>query len=190
MSVDLYNHLWQLFVRLVEHGLVVKMVKYEFEKPTLEFLGHCLDKHGASPLPSKMQAVVEFPAPDTVKGLQEFLSIVTYYHHFLPCITATLKPLFPATATKSKHIQWTDLMHQSFLDTKTALTQAVMLSHPEADAPIQLTVDASDIMVGAEYEEDIQSKWKPIAFFSRHLHQSERKYSTFNRIVGCVPGNM
>ena len=38
----------------------------------------------ASPVPFKVQAVTEFPAADTVKGLQEFLSIVTYYHCFFP----------------------------------------------------------------------------------------------------------
>ena len=94
----------------------------------------------ASPLPYKMQAKcrlnAEFPAPNTVKGLQEFLDMVMYYQCFLPRMDATFQLLFAIMVTKSKHIQWTDLMCESFSDTKKVLTQAVMLSHLQAGAPI------------------------------------------------------
>ena len=104
MNTEHYNHLQQLFSFLIEHGLV-NMAKCEFQKPPLEFLRHRIDKHGASPLLSKIQAVVEFPAPDIVKGLQEFLSMVIYYHHFLSRMAAILQPLFTAMTPKNKHIQ-------------------------------------------------------------------------------------
>ena len=84
MSVENHNHLWQLFACLVEHGLVVNVAKCEFGKPTLEFLGHRIDKYRASILPSKVQPVAVFPALGTLKGLQEFLGMVMYYYHFLP----------------------------------------------------------------------------------------------------------
>ena len=67
-------------------------------------------------------------------------------------------------------------MEQSFSDPKTALTQAVTLSHPLADILIRLTADASDITVRAVLEQEVQREGKLIAFFSRHLCPPERKY--------------
>ena len=46
----------------------------------------------------------------------------------------------------------------------------------------QLTVDASDVAVGAELSErDKAREWSPLAFFSHSLSLAERKYSTFDR---------
>ena len=53
-----------------------------------------------------------------------------------------------------------------------------MLVHPHLEAPIALTVDASDIAVGGVLEQLIGGNWLPLAFFSRQLRPPERKYST------------
>ncbi|KAL7870755.1 hypothetical protein SRHO_G00082520 [Serrasalmus rhombeus] len=56
-----------------------------------------------------------------------------------------------------------------------------MLAHPASSAPVALTTDASDYAVGAVYEQWVGNAWQPLAFFSRQLRPSERKYSTFDR---------
>ncbi|KAJ8405683.1 hypothetical protein AAFF_G00316630 [Aldrovandia affinis] len=56
-----------------------------------------------------------------------------------------------------------------------------MLAHPSHTAPIAITTDASDYAVGAVYEQWVGGAWQPLAFFSRQLSPSERKYSTFDR---------
>ena len=48
---------------------------------------------GVLPLQEKVAAVRAFPTPTTVKALQEFVGMVTYYHRFLPHIAATMDPL-------------------------------------------------------------------------------------------------
>ena len=84
MSAEHYDHLWQLFAaHLVEQGLVVHMAKCEFEKPILKFLRHCIDKHGASPLPSKMQAVNSSQHPIPSRACKSS-SVGLHYHRFLP----------------------------------------------------------------------------------------------------------
>jgi len=42
-------------------------------------------------------------------------------------------------------------------------------------------MDASDHAVGAVLEQQIDSVWCPISYFSWKLHPAERKYSTFDR---------
>jgi len=56
-----------------------------------------------------------------------------------------------------------------------------MLSHPKVGADLALTVDASDLAIGGVLEQKENSKWKPLAFFSRLLQPPEIKYSTFDR---------
>ena len=70
---------------------------------------------------------------------------------------------------------------EAFNATKAALARATMLAHPVPSAPIAITSDASDYAVGAVYEQWVDGAWQPLAFFSRRLSPSERKYSTFDR---------
>jgi hypothetical protein len=88
------GHLRELFRRLAAHGLVVNVDKCEFGREEIDFLGHRISASGASPLPQKVDAIRKFPQPTTVKGLQEFLGMVNFYHRFLPGIASTLRPLY------------------------------------------------------------------------------------------------
>ena len=46
----------------------------------IDFLGHHINKHGTTPLPSKVAAIREFARLSTVKGLQGFIGMVNFYH--------------------------------------------------------------------------------------------------------------
>ena len=60
----------------------------------VDFLGHRIIKDGAVPLPSKVDAVTNFPRPLSVKSLQEFLGMVNFYHRFLPQAALLMWPLY------------------------------------------------------------------------------------------------
>ena len=64
------SHLRQLFYRLRMYGLILNPQKCKFGQPKIEFLGHLINKNGASPLPSKVEAIKQFPQPCSVKSLQ------------------------------------------------------------------------------------------------------------------------
>jgi cleavage and polyadenylation specificity factor subunit 1 len=179
------KHLRELFSRLKEHGLVINLAKCQFGCTQIEFLGHQVSSRGAIPLPQKVEAVKNFPTPTTIKALQEFVGMVNFYHRFVPAAASLMKPLFAALAGKSKDhnvLVWTPEMAEAFDKTKAALANATMLVHPRPDAAFSLTVDASDVAVGAVLEQRVQEKpWEPIAFFSRQLRPPEQKYSAFDR---------
>ena len=175
------NHLCQVFGRLKEHGLIISSSKCEFGVSEIDFLGHHIDKNGVVPLKKKVQAVIDFPKPSTVKGLQEFLGMVNFYHRFVPNCATVMRPLYDATSSKVKLVKWNTERDKAFASAKEALANATLLIHPCAEAPTALTVDASDFAVGAVLEQFTQGSWKPLAFFSRQLRAPERKYSTFDR---------
>ena len=175
------EHLRALFQRLANNGLLVNPAKCQFGCSEIEFLGHRITANGATPLPGKVKAIVNFPQPKTVKGLQEFTGMVNFYHRFVPHAAQLLQPLYRIMNSKVKTVQWTDDLSAAFDATKQALAKATMLAHPSPGANIGLTVDASDVAVGALLEQRIGEAWEPLAFFSRQLRAPERKYSAFDR---------
>ena len=160
-------HLRQLFQRLQDHDLVVNVAKCCFSLNKIDFLGHLITQHGITPSPSKVDAVRQFKQPSTVKGLQEFVGMVNFYHRFIPDAAKIMMPLFAALSGKPKTLVWSEDMIKSFQDTKSALARAAMLTHPRHNVPISLTVDASDHAVGAVLQQLVHGTWQPLGFFSQ-----------------------
>jgi hypothetical protein len=76
---------------------------------------------------------------------------------------------------------WSPTAEAAFIAAKAALVAAVPLCHPAPNAVLSLSVDASNSHVGGVLQQQVGKSWKPLAFFSKKLAQSESKYSTFDR---------
>ena len=74
------EHLQLLFDRLAEHGLVVKTEKCVFGVEEIDFLGHRVSSVGIRPLPLKVKAITEFPAPTSIALLERFIGMINFYH--------------------------------------------------------------------------------------------------------------
>ena len=178
---DHADHLRQVFQLLSTNGLVVNRSKSVFGATELTYLGHCINAKGISPLPSRVDAVLEFPTPDSKANLQRFLGMINYYHRFMPQLAEKLYALHEATRVKGQTITWTPECESAFTAAKSALASATLLHHPDPMAMTNITVDASDKAVGGQLEQFLSGYWRPIAFFSRKLSKAEQKYSTFDR---------
>ena len=73
-----------VFERLSAHGIVINPNKCVFGVPELDFLGHHINHHGITPLPEKVQAIRDFPQPQSQRQLRRFVRLVNCYHRFLP----------------------------------------------------------------------------------------------------------
>ena len=178
------QHLRLLFQRLQEYGLVINVSKSQFGRNTIDFLGHHITPTGIMPLPAKVDAITQICQPVTVKGLQEFVGMVNFYRRFIPAAAQTMLPLFEVLANQpktGKTLNWSEAMVEAFQNTKKALAEATLLSHPHHDVPTSLTTDASDQAVGAVLEQLVNGIWVPLGFFSKKLRPPERKYSAFDR---------
>jgi len=95
------HDLQELFKGLAtDHGLVIGLKKCIFGVTTIEFLGHHIDSNGAMPLPSKVEAIRQFQEPSWVKGIQECLEMINFYHRFLPDAAKIMQPLYAALVGK------------------------------------------------------------------------------------------
>ena len=72
-------------------------------------------------------------------------------------------------------------MTNAFEKIKQQLASATLLVHPRNDAPLALVTDASDVAVGAVLQQKHLDKWQPLAFFNRHLRNTELQYSAFDK---------
>ena len=176
-----FDHLRQVFDLLSANGLVINKFKCVFGVTELDYLGHKVTIKGIQPLPDRIKSIQNFPIPQNRPALQRFLGLINYYHRFLPNIAHKLAPLHLASSGRGKSIEWSQSCQEAFDCAKSALAHATLLHHPRANAITSITVDASDVGLGAQLEQLHEDTWVPIAFFSRKLSSAERNYSAFDR---------
>ena len=183
-------HLRHIFSVLQDAGLAINKKKCVFGVSSVKFLGHTVSKDGIVPLAAKVQAIVGMTRPLTTELLQRFLGCVNFYHRFVPHLAAILAPLHAlvsSVATQKAPLVWTEEHVRAFSRAKSALSDAVMLSHPIPGAPLALTTDASDVAVGAVLSQGpYTSSPSPLAFFSKKLSAAEKNYSAFDKELLAV----
>ena len=80
----------EVLKRLEKANLCLKQSKCQFLKKSIDYLGHRIDAAGIHPLPDKVQAVKDAPAPRSVKELKSCLGLISYYGKFLPSLPSAI----------------------------------------------------------------------------------------------------
>ena len=174
-------HLRTVFQRFKDFGLIVRRDKCVFGQSSVEFLGHVIDACGIRPLPSKVDAIRDFPEPQTIKQAQAFAGLVNFYHRFVSNAAQIMSPIYNVTGGKTRRLIWGEEQRTAFNLAKKALAQATLLAHPISGAAISLKTDASDLAVSGVLEQNVNGNYQPLAFFSRKLRAAERNYSTLTK---------
>lgn len=106
------------------------------------------------------------------------------------CAAHTQAPLLNFLHNSKKRdkrvIPWNSESESAFEKIKNDLANATLLVHPKMNAEIRLVTDASDLGIGAVLEQRSGNCWKPLAFFSRKLTLTERKYSAYDRELTAI----
>ncbi|KAL8455871.1 hypothetical protein Emag_000301 [Eimeria magna] len=77
-------HLRQLLQTLRDANLHLHPGKCSFGSAAVRYLGHIVSRDGIKPCPSKVQAILEMPVPETAKAVQRFLGKCQYYRSYAP----------------------------------------------------------------------------------------------------------
>uniref|UniRef100_A0A3B3CRR4 Gypsy retrotransposon integrase-like protein 1 n=1 Tax=Oryzias melastigma TaxID=30732 RepID=A0A3B3CRR4_ORYME len=176
------HHVRLVLERLLENQLYVKHEKCEFHVPTVQFLGYIIEPGRIRPDPSKIEAVTNWPPPETRRKLQQFLGFANFYRRFIRNYSGIASPLTRLTSTNRPFVWSTEAQH-AFDKLKNLFVNAPILIQPDTSRQFIVEVDASDSGVGAvlSQKEASTGKLKPCAFFSRKLSPAEQNYDVGNR---------
>ena len=183
-------HLRIVLQRLKKFYLRLNVNKCEFGKQELEFLGFTINSEGCKPTLDKIQAIREFPRPNTIVEMRRFLGLVNFYRKLLHNAAIVQAPLNEYLRDSRKNdkrpIIWTPVAEEAFNECKESLANATILSHPSDAAETRLVCDASDFAIGAALEQRLDDLWKPLAFFSRKLNSAQQNYSAYDRELTAI----
>lgn len=181
------KHLDTLFSRFQSFGITINVSKSSFMQESVSFLGHKVSKEGVLPLETKVEAIRDFPLPQTMHQLRKFLGMVNFYRRFIPHLAQIQIPLNQLLTTSKKNdktpVPWSEISKDAFEKCKSALCKATLLYHPHMHAELALQVDASDFSIGGVLHQRMSSRspWQPLGFFSRKLSAAEKNYSAYDR---------
>ncbi|GFT70624.1 retrovirus-related Pol polyprotein from transposon opus [Nephila pilipes] len=148
----------------------------------VEYLGYLVTAEGSCPLPKKVEAIINYKMSDTIHELRTFLGMINFYRRYLKNAEKTQAPLLKGAKKKDRRtVPWTKGIINNFEQCKSDLAEAAPLSFPKSGLPLSLWADVSDFASGPVLQQYIEESWKPIAFYSKKLNETQKAYSTFDR---------
>ena len=87
--------------------------KCEWYRSRVNFLGYLISPEGVEMDQEKIRTVVEWEAPDSVKGVQSCLGFANFYRRFIEGYSKLTRPLTDLTK-KSEKFFWSDECGHAF----------------------------------------------------------------------------
>ena len=158
------------------------MTKCEFHTKTIEFLGYILSEKGISMAQDKIQSVLEWETPKSVKDVQSFIRFANFYRRFIKDFSKLTTPL-TNTLKKEISFSWSNTCQEAFKSLKNRFVEAPILHHFDPSLQPIMETDASDFAIGAilsqRFPED--DKLHPTAFMFRKMQPAEINYKVHDK---------
>ena len=166
--------------RIKAAGATLNPQKCEFSKSSISFLGHRIDETGIKADPNKTTAVREMQPPTTVSELRRFMGMVNQLGKFTPHLAQLTQPLRELLSKNTEWV-WGPSQKQAFQQTKDELSKLTTLTHYDLGATTKVSADASSFGLGAVLLQQSQGHWKPVAYASRSLTDTEQRYAQIEK---------
>ena len=176
--------------RMEENNLFVKPEKCVWKVRKVGFLGVIIGPDGVRMEKKKIQGVVDWLVPRSVKDVQKFLGLANYYRQFVKDFAKIEKLLHEMTRKEIKW-NWREKQQKVFEELKKRFTIKPVLVIPDLDREMRVEVDVLDFATGRvllmKYEDE---KWRQVTYISKLLNEVERNYKIHNKemlaIIWCL----
>jgi hypothetical protein len=175
------GHLHVVLQRLREHHLYAKLSKCDFWLKEIKFLGHTISQAGIAVDPDKVQEVMNWKPPTTVRQIRSFLGLAGYYQRFILDFSRIAKPITELLKKEAKFV-WSQKCEDAFHALRQHLTTALVLAQPDSGKPFDVYCDASGTGLGCVLMQDN----RVIAYASRALRPHEQNYPTHDLELAAV----
>ena len=165
---------------LQEAGVTLNRDKCAFNRRSIKFLGHIIDEHGIRADPEKTSAISKMSTPKTITELRRFMGMVNQLGKFSSRIAQISQPLRACLSTKNAWA-WGPDQDQAFEEVKKELTQPMVLALYDPTARTKIASDASSFGLGAVLMQQQEQEWRPVAYASRALTETERHYAQIEK---------
>ena len=175
------QHLRQVFECLQRNKLYANPENCEFFKTEICYLGHIIIGDGIAIDPTKIRAIVEWPAPTNVSEVRSSMGLASYYRIFVANFSKIAHPI-TSLQRKGKKFVWLEICEEAFQHLKECLTSAPVLAVPDPCKEFVVCKNYSLEGLGAILVED----GRVIAYESRKLKDHEVNYPTHDLELATI----
>ena len=182
---EMLSRLEEVFLRLQQFNIKLKLKKCKFGCHQLPFLGMLLTPGGIKPDRSNIEKIADAPPPSNLTEVRAFLGCANFYRKFIPHFALIMKPI-TSLLKKSAPFDWSaarEVARKTVCDTLTSLP---LLVYPSFDQEFILCTDASAAGCGAVLAQQHNGREAPIAFYSRSFNKAQSKYPTVERELFAI----
>ena len=188
-DVVIFSDNWSDHIRQIERffqimreaKLTINLMKSEFGKATVKYLGHIVGQGQVRPLDAKIQTIVKYPIPTSRKELARFLGMAGYYRSFCLNFSDIAAPLTNLLSKKVKFV-WTDDCQMAFDKVKLLLQKSPVLKSPDYEKPFKLIIDSSDVGTGSVLVQEASDGLDhPVSYFSKKFLKYQKNYSVVEK---------
>ena len=98
---------------LREHKLHEKLIKCDFYKDRIHYLGHIISEEGISVDPEKIEAIMNWSTPRNVTDVRSFMGLVGYCRRFIEGFSKVSHSI-TSLQRKGLKFEWTSKCKESF----------------------------------------------------------------------------
>ena len=178
---DHIRQIKRFFQIMREAKLTINLMKSEFGKATVKYLGHIVGQGQVRPLDAKIQTIVKYPIPTSRKELARFLGMAGYYRNFCLNFSDIAAPLTNLLSKRVKFV-WTDDCQLAFDKVKLLLQKSPVLKSPDYEKPFKLIIDSSDVGTGSVLVQEASDGLDhPVSYFSKKFLKYQKNYSVVEK---------
>jgi hypothetical protein len=124
----------------------------------------------------KTAAITAMKAPTNITELRRFMGMINQIGKFSQNLADFTQPL-RQLLSKTSAWYWGPHQEQAFAGIKRELSQPTVLALYNPQSHTKVCADASSYGVGAVLMQESDSTWKPVAFASRTMTETEKRYT-------------
>lgn len=172
-----FGHLRFVLTLQILNEFFANFKRCSFGRKKVEYLGHIISGAGVTMDRKKVDVVLKWLVPKTVKLVKGFLGLAGYYRRFIEGYGRITRPL--TNLLKKEGFKWGKDSAEAFTQLQKALTTAPVPTLPDFSQPFTIECDASSKGIGVMFS----LNKKVVAYFSKRLSEASLRKSVYEKKV-------